>query len=105
MRIDANKGIHDVFVALKKEINSLIKEMKPPKRKAVEKRLAKAVGEKDKENVKAKPKQDGKAAIEEKPKGSEKAKAKKEAEVDKNAKPAHKPAEVSDKETGTKDRA
>jgi dTMP kinase len=87
MRIDANEGIHNVFVVLKKEINSLIKEMKPPKRKAVEKRFAKVVGEKEKEDLKAKPKQDGKDSIEEKTKGAEKSKTKKEAEVDKSAKP------------------
>jgi hypothetical protein len=60
-RIDANKGIHDVFLALKAGINSLIKEMKPPKRKAVEKRFAKVERQREKIEDKAKLKQDGKS--------------------------------------------
>ncbi len=72
MRIDANKGIHDVFLTLKKEINSLIKEMKPPKRKEVEKRLAKV--ERGKEEVKIKSKQDGKGITEDQAPGGDKSK-------------------------------
>lgn len=61
MRIDANQGIHEVFLTLKKEINALIKEMKPPKRKAVEKKFAKVERERERIEEEAKTKQDGKS--------------------------------------------
>jgi dTMP kinase len=105
MRIDANKGIHDVFLTLKGEINSLIKEMKPPKRKAVEKRLAKVEREKEKLEAKSKPKQDGKDIAEGDPEDIKKPKAKVETEAEETVAQMDEASKGDDKGPGTKEKS
>jgi dTMP kinase len=105
MRIDANKGIHDVFLTLKGEINSLIKEMKPPKRKAVEKRLAKVEREKEKVEAKSKPKQDGKDAGEGEQEGVKKPKAKVDSKTEETVVKAEKASKNEENGSGSKEKS
>jgi dTMP kinase len=74
LRVDANQSIHEVFVTLRGEIKTLIKDMKPPKQAKKEKKNEKKTEEKTKTKGKEPEKVDKKK--EEKTKRKEKDKDK-----------------------------
>jgi dTMP kinase len=104
-RVDANQGIHEVFLALKAGINELIKEMKPPKRKAVEKRFAKVERKREKTEDRVKVKEDGKSIHEIEQEVDEKLKSNAAIEVEDVPLDTEKPQESSDKKSGSKEKS